>query len=406
MGITLSEIDELMARYGNKRIEEQVNMQAPFLKMIDEVKIGGATDIINIKGGEIDSVTFLADQGTLPTGHSKQPTQAVVLPKFLFGRLAIPRGAATLANGKADGVNIVFQQLDTLGAQLSRHLCRNLIKKKLVTLTAAQATELDAIALGASGTFTVVDVFGMRVGTILERYTSGGTYKEQMRVTKIVMDVANNSHTVTVTRNVDLDGSGETNDDATAGDILYLLGAQAQGMTTLDECADESTDVYGHDADTNDWIGNLTSSVGTLTSGDMRDLWTQASIRGGSQPDFVLGNSRTRQLYSDELTPQRRFANGRMDVSGGVDVEFEGKPFKVDENCPFDSIYFVKKSDFKLGCWKSFMDDADGGLKAPSNSGHALVSQSSFEYDHQRWGAYNAHCPKRANLGALTGITG
>lgn len=405
MGITVSEIDELVARYGNKRIEEQANMAAPFLKMIDEVKIGGATDIINIKGGETDGVQFIADQGTLPTGGSKQPVQAVSLPKYLLGRLAIPRGAATLANGKADGVNIVFEQLDTLGAQLSRMLCRGLIKKALVTLSAAQATELDAIALGASGTFTVVDVFGMRVGTILERYT-GSTYKEQLRVTKIVMDVANNSHTVTVTRNVDLDGSGESNDDATAGDVLYLRGAYSNGMVTLDECADESTDVYGHDADTNDWIGNLKSSVGTLSSGDMRDLWSQASIRGGAQPDFVLGNSRTRQLYSDELTPQRRFHSGRMDVSGGVDVEFEGKPFKVDENCPFDSIYFVKKSDFKLACWKSFMDDGDGGLKSPSAGGHALVSQSNFEYDHQRWGAYNAHCIKRANLGALTGITG
>jgi hypothetical protein len=406
MAITVSDISSLVGRYANDRVEEQVNLNAPYMNMVDKLKQPGLVGIVNIKKGGLDSTGWIADSGSLPLGASVQPEQGTYLPKFMYSRLLIPRGAATLSTGKKDGINIVFEQLDTAGADLARQACSGLINDTtLVTLTTAQATQLAT----AGPTLTVPKSAPFRVGQIIERRDNdtAQTLEEYMRVTNVAIDDDGVSHTLTLDREVAVfpSGNGATGVPA-AGDTLHALGAFQNAPVSLSEVADATGTVYGHAAE-GDWSGNEKAAGGNLTVQQMRDMDTVAARRRGQRTDFILANSRTRQLYSDTLLDQRRYHPGsKMDATGGVEIDFEGKPVKCDENVSDDTLFGVKKSDIKIHEFVPFGTDGDGDPKNNNSKGHMQVSQSTFDYDGQMWGAVNTRCTRRNGLWKITGITG
>jgi hypothetical protein len=406
MAITVSDISALVGRYGNERVEEQVNLNAPYMNMVDKLKQPGLVGIVNIKKGGLDSTGWIADSGTLPLGDSVQPEQGTYLPKFMYSRLLIPRGAATLSTGKKDGINIVFEQLDTCGADLARQACSGLINDTtLFTIDTAAAGSLAT----AGTTFVAPRSAPFRVGQILERRDNdtAQTLEEYMRVTNVAIDDDGVSHTITVDRSISVFSSGNGAAGVPAvGDTLHALGAFANAPVSLSEVADSTGTVYGHTA-TGDWSGNEKAAGGNLTVQQMRDMDTVAARRRGQRTDFVLANSRTRQLYSDTLLDQRRYhGGGKMDATGGVEIDFEGKPVKVDENVSDDTLFGVKKSDIKIHEFVPFGTDGDGEAKNSNSKGHVQVSQSTFDYDSQMWGAVNTRCTRRNGLWKITGITG
>lgn len=400
MAITVSDISALVARYGNKRINEQVNQAAPIAtKILPRLNQKGRVGIVNIKGGGLDSTGWLADQGALPArGAAVDVSQGTYLPKFLFSRISIPRGAATLAEGEGEGVNIVFEQIDSCGAHLGRLLGSGCFTKNLVTLTSTQATEL-----GAAGTsLTVPNSASFRVGDVVERRDASASYArvEYMRVTAVTLDDDGTSHTLTLVRDI-LSESGAA---PAVNDVLAARGAYDNGMVTLTDIHAASS-LYGLSNTAKDYSGNLKSVTGDLDVQNLKDLWTVATMRSGIPPDCLVSNSRNIQLYMDTLVDQRRYTSGKMDATGGVEADFNGKPFKRDENCPTTSIFALPGDKMtKLHVFKDFSDDADGGLKAPSSSGHSIVSSDYFEYDHQRWGAFNINAPTRNGGFHLSGI--
>lgn len=413
MAILLSNIQSLLARYGNERIEEQVNQKAPFLNMLDKVPVEGNVAIINIKEG-FGHNGWIADQGNLPTGGSTLPEQLAVLPKFFIMRLAIPRGSTRVGSGKKDGINIVFQEVDSAAASSVRTMCRGLLKPNIETLSAAQATELGSDAT----TFTSADYTGYRVGNHYAVYDGGTptTLNEIFRVVSIALDPDGNSHVITIDRNeqttVGASATGYlstavTSDPLAANDTVWDMGnSPATSPANMSAGCDATTAVHGKSV-SGEWQGNTAAANGgTLTVSDMRNVFTAASVRAGELPDFLLMNSRNRQRYSDLTLAQRRFHPGqRTDATGGVELDFEGRPIKIDENMPDSEIHYVNKGCVKKGTWFDFTDEQDGAGTGTSESGHALVSQSKYEYDHQRSAACNLLFYRRNGLGSLTGIT-
>lgn len=406
MAITVSDISALVARFGNKRINEQVNQAAPIAtKILSRLNQPGKVGIVNLKGGGLISAGWLADQGALPgRGAAVDLAQATYLPKFLFSRISIPRGAATLADGKADGVNVVLEQIDSCGAQLGRLLGLACFTSGRITLSAAQATELGADPTpGDVDSMTVSDASMFRVGDAWELRDSSNSYAlvEIMQVRRVEIDEDGTSHTVYFLRDQD---SSLTSVTAATGDILAPRGSYSNGMVSLTDI-NAAADLYSTSYQVKDFSGNLKSVTGDLDVQDLKDLWTKATQRRGMPPDCLVSNSRNIQLYMDTLVDQRRFHTGKMDATGGVEADFNGRPFKRDENCPSTSIFGLPGgSDVKLHVFKDFSDDADGGLKAPSASGHVLVSSDYFEYDVQRWGAFNMRCERRNGGFHLSGI--
>lgn len=406
MAITASAISALVARFGNKIVEEQVNQNAPVTSMIDKLNQSGRVGVVNVKAGGLDSTAWIDDGDTLPTSAARDLVQVTYLPKIIFSHGAIPRLAATLASGEGEGINLVLEEIESMGAQLGRRLADGIINgvQKLVQLTTAQATELGA----AGTTLTVSDHSRFRTGDVIERYDDdGGTgastndLMEYLRVVAVDVDEDGSTHTITFARDI----TGLSGTAPAQYDQLFVRGAKFDGMASLKDIS-AAASLYGKAETADEWSGNLKSLSSTaLDVQIMRDLFTKICQRRGQSPDFALCNSRVRQKYSDLLLNQRRYISGKMDATGGMDIEFEGRPVKVDDNCGSTDLYFVTKKDVKLHVFRDFGDEADGGKgKGASTSGHALVSDDTFVYKFQRWGAFNLRVTRRNGCGNLSNI--
>jgi hypothetical protein len=405
MAITVSDISALVARFGNEIVNEQANLAAPLRKEFKEHKEGGRVGIVNLKDGEVGHA-WIADSGALGAKTNVTPVQLTYLPKFLYGKLGIPRGAATLASGEGEGINLVKEELESLGHTLGRQLELGYLGGAIETLSSAQATEIGA----AGTTFTTTNPSKYRVGMYLEQVTAAGTAPEEYyKVTGVSTTSGSTSATITIERDVaPLVTAATGGNTPSATDRIFPVGASANAMTGYaDVCSATEAAVYGSAASPS-FVGNTKDVGGSLTRGDMRDMSTHIARRSGRSWDKLFMNSLNLQRYEEFMLDARRYITGKMDAVGGIKSEFEGKEICISENVRDDKIIFHNKEDVALHVFKDFVDDMDGG-PAPAAStglGHAQVDPSVFDYYLERWGAFELRVKNRTSSGELTGITG
>ena len=180
---TATAIASLLARFGNKVVHEQANLNNRLVGsgVLKKKKTSGQRHIVNIKAGGMDSTKFLADAATLPTGAEVALKQGVIDPVALFSRLSIPRVAAKVANGASDAVNLVKEQMSSCGEDLGRVLGRAAYSSTLGAVSTAVSTTTSVTALRTT------DPSGFRVGHNVQYYTAAGTLLFTRKVKKIVV---------------------------------------------------------------------------------------------------------------------------------------------------------------------------------------------------------------------------
>lgn len=400
MTITVSQISALVGRFTNSVVNEQVNMHCPLVGkgVIKKLNKPDKVGVVNIKAGQLRSAQWIGDAGTLPTGADVQPVQATYLPVGLFGRISIPRIAAHLASSLDDGIDIVKEEMDSAAATLAQQLGRGVIGSAL----GAPAAQVVA----TSTTFTVSDPSGWRVGMAFEVYNGGLAIEGHTEGTLLyVTNIALGSPLTTITFVGTNSGGNNTQWETTYTFYLRGAGTSANRMVSLtDVCAAAS--LYGQAATSNDWSGNLDSTVQPLTIPAMRDLLTKVVRRRGEKPDVVLCNRLNEQRYSDLLINNRRFPSGKMDAVGGLAHEFEGLPVFTDENVGDSSLFLFNKRDVKLHVFREPSPDFDGEAKKGMNRGAVLISDSSLVYDVQILGIYNLRCERRNGTAHMSGLNG
>jgi hypothetical protein len=441
MAITFNEIAELVARFGNSVVTEQANMAAPFVGkgIIKKESHTGTVGIVNVKGGGINSTGFIADGGALPEGENIQPHQLAYHPKALFSRLSIPRIAALTAVSKQDGVNLVKEQMESVGADLGRTLGRAVFKSGSITRPFAAGNLVDAAA-GAVGTPRAIslasaanqDLSPYRIGAAFV----GATYTQTNPATAagalaalVVSSINYNTGVVTFTPHTIVSGAvgpallapntGALSVTTFATASLDVLrpadgGALANSMTSLLDLASAAVAPAGTTlgtagnyaglsaANTPDYCGSdVAAAGGNLTIEKLDELSQKVKRRSGKPWTHTVMNSTNMHNYMSLLVSQRRFVGGNQsaDASTSSMATYEGKPIIVDENMPDSTVLLFTQSDVKLAQWRDFQPDSDG-TKA------AMVSDTSFIYDTQIFGMYNLRATARHGLGILTGITG
>lgn len=388
-GFTVSDVDELAARFGNEIVNMQTNLLAPFYaKKLKKKFIPGRVGIVNVKGGGISSTKWLADGGALPAKANKQPKQGIYLPKVIFSRLGLPRLAAALVQSVGEGVGLVKENIDTMAQDIARQRGLGVIKSNL----GSPASIVD------TSNITVDDPSGFREGMTVDRYNVSDVYQDSVQITKVDIP-ATGAATITF---------AATATRATT-DVLYAQGAHDDAPTSLSDINLDAS-LYGVSQNGDDWSGNRYSSVGALSINKMRLLNVLIKRRSGMKPDCIVANSLNEKRYVDLNIAQRRFMPGQvLDQVGDVVTEFEGIRFCVDENAPDAEMYFVNTS--KVEWHESVKLGAD--KDAPANSMHrgggnptAHVDDTDFVFDTQMWEAGNLRVLQRSCHGALLGITG
>src|SRR5687768_10337898 len=347
MTITVTQMQSLVGRFTNSIVNEQVNMECPFVGkgMIEKVKKVDKVGVVNIKAGQLRSVSWIGDAGALPSGADVQPVQATYLPVGLFGRISIPRIASHLASSLEDGIDIVKEEMESAGKTIAQQLGRGIFGSSL----GAPAATVNA----GSTTFEVADPSGWRNGMGFEIYF-GSTAIEGYS-------------------------------DAT---LLYVtnvsIGTGTGGNTVIT------------------FVG--TGEPPSISK--MRDMLDLVVRRRGQKPKCLVANRKNERRYSDLLINNRRFPSGKMDAVGGLAHEFEGLPLFLDENVGDSQMFFFNSEDVKLHEFRAPSPEFHGGSKKGMDRGAVLISDSQLVYDVQILGIYNLRVTRRNGTGLLSSISG
>ena len=446
MAITFNEIAELVARFGNSIVTEQANMAAPFVGKghINKVKQAGTVGIVNVKTGGISATGFISDGGALPAGSNTEPVQLAYHPKALFSRLSVPRIAALTCISKQDGVNLVREQMETVGADLGRTLGRALFRSGAVPRpVAAAANYVDGTAgvINTPRAITIVgnfaggvDLSGFRVGHTFTSatltYTQTNPVLAATACALVVSSINYSTNQVSFTphsilANGNIGGAilapntvalSVTTFLSAGFDVLLPLdgGNINNAMTSLLDLASSTLAPVGTTLGTTgnysgiaaaggDYTGSeiAVGGGGALTIEVMDQLSKQVKRRSGKPWTHTVMNSTVFHDYMSLLLSNRRFVGSGQANDAGTSstATYEGKTIVVDENMPDQELLLFTDSDTKLAEWRDFQPDYDG-KKA------AMVSPTDFIYDTQIFGMYNVRCIKRNGLGKLTGISG
>lgn len=387
--LTLSDVQDLLARYGNDFVTEQTNLMAPFFSSgsLKKRKNRGKVIIVLVKAGGLASTGFLADGGNLPDKKGKTPARGTLFPKVLFSRLGIGRLAVATLVDVNDAISLFKENTESMAEDIARQRGRAVAKTSLGSPATVPSTT----------TITVSDPSGWRVGSKVDRYNTSDVYQETVEITDVDIPASGNS-TITF-------AAAATR--ATT-DTFYLQGAHDNAPTSLSDVTADAS-LYGLSQNANDWAANRNPSIGTLSIDDMRLASVLHRRRRGKAHDCAVMNSVNEKRYSDLNLAQRRFMPGqKLDVRGGLKSEFEGKPIEVDENFPDDEIYLITESDLYWNETVSLHSDRDGSpaQMLGSSAPHAHVDQNEFAIDVHMWEAGNLVCTRRSGISILAGITG
>jgi hypothetical protein len=402
MAIDITALGALMTRFSNKVINKQIELESPLLKnkVIKEISKKGEVGTVNVRAGEMKSVSFLADGVALPSGGDVTPSQGTYFPVAIFGRVSFPRVAADNLQNTKDAADLVNDNLEACGDTMAANLGRAIYGNSLGSPSAT-------VSVGAT-TFTIADASALNVGKAIEVWNGataieGHTENTLITITNIARPASGEGDT-TVTFTTP---SGASLIQWTTSYTFHLRGSKNTNasMTSLTDCYSGSGSLYGLLATSNEWSGNSDATATELTVGQLKAWHTAIKRRRKKKCTAVLCNSKNEERYSNLVQNQRRFISGKIDAVGDMVLEVEGMPMIIDEALTDSELFFFQKDDIMLHKFREIGTDFDGAKSPSMGMGAAMVSQTHFSYDFQVWGAYNLRCEQR-NGGAKYNISG
>lgn len=399
MAIDAASIGALVGRFSNKLVHKQALMSFDALDQgqIKKVDKPTARGTVNIKAGGLSSTGLIADDGTLPSGASLDITQLTYDPAWIFGRLRIPRGGAVISNSPEDGVDVVMEQMESVGRDLGRHLGRVFYKSKLEDIaTASSNTSTDA-----NGVFASVDASGYRIGMTVEQRTSAGALIQTFTIDDITLNAdGTNGASITTSADFSATALANTND-------LWVKGSHdgsAARFVSFDDAADSSSSLYGQAATALEWKGNEDSATTTLTAEKLHDLLVNVNRRGDKRPTCLIMNPLNEARLYETMDGDIRYVGNKVDQYG-LDMTFKGLKVCVDRNAPDTAIYVHNKDAAQIHQFREFGPDFDGGRKPGMSRGAVIVSDTTFSYDVQLFGGFQGRFTERRCLGKMGALT-
>lgn len=125
------------------------------------------------------------------------------------------------------------------------------------------------------------------------------------------------------------------------------------------------------------WKGNIFGNSGTPRDLNLNLLQLLVDVPetiSGAPIDLIVGSYNARNQYLQLLVSQKRFMAEKAD--GGFPIlEYNGKSFLVDVDCPDDTIFGLNRSTIKrFGLFEPKFDDSDGNvLKYIGTNGDTFV---------------------------------
>lgn len=120
------------------------------------------------------------------------------------------------------------------------------------------------------------------------------------------------------------------------------------------------------------WRGIIVNAGNVnLTNDLLQRTIMRMKVAGSAEPDLIIAHPQQTRKYLDVVTPLKRFDKTQTLDSGYTSLEWNGKAWMEDTDCPADAIYLLNKSYFRKY--------EVHGLKLDDQSGSTLKWNPGFD---------------------------
>ncbi len=118
------------------------------------------------------------------------------------------------------------------------------------------------------------------------------------------------------------------------------------------------------------WRGIIVNAGGVNLSNDLlQRTIMRMKVAGSAEPDMLVAHPQQTRKYLDIVTPLKRFdKTGNLD-SGYTKLEWNGRPWMEDTDCPADAIYMINKKYFRKYEMRGLSLDDQSGQTLKWNPG-------------------------------------
>lgn len=381
----ISELSTLLKTVYGDSVENQQNLAAMLYKQFDktDVQFGGNNYEFPARMVNTQSVGARGYRMGLPVPVVNIDVPCRVRHKFIYGTFDIP--GPDIEKGKGN-VNAFVNVLTDKMKSLTEMVLKDMNMQTYLDGTGIRAT---ASTVFTAGVATVDRVKYLRVGmhvnvvdstdgvTLLAGGESDpgdtGPYASK-RFT--IMSINATTLAITVGTGEPLAAANPTGTGI--GDFVVRHKAVGSELTGLGAIIDDGVNNTGalvlQDIDRSTsplWKAKTLAAAAPrdLTLNLMQISMDVPEIQSGRRIDKVVGSFNARDRYLQLLVPQKRFTDLKMD-GGFQTLEYNGRDFLVDVDCPDETVWFLSKDSIKkYGLFElSFVEQGGGILKHESLS--------------------------------------
>ncbi len=282
---------------------------------------------------------------SLRNSGQQRPEQYVIRPKILTDTVQFSGLSLEIAKGNEEAFanNLTFQTDEALRDSF-KELNGQVFRDGQGTLTLVNG------AVVASATVVLDSVQYIKQFMKLDIFDAAtNTIKQADSVQVIDINVTTNTITLSVAVTVD--------DNAFVFRENVHDGAPTDGkeLGGLDLAVDDGTVSATYEGIARTGSGSFPNWRGTIVNAGAVNLTNdllqrtimRMKVAGAPDPDFLIAHPQQTRKYLDIVTPLKRFDKTQTLDSGYTSLEWNGRPWMEDTDCPFDVVYFLNRTYFR-----------------------------------------------------------
>ena len=333
MPTTLSAIDSILKNQYLGPLREQVNYDVVLLDMLEKNAdvVTGKNFTVPLHVGGNESVSSVAEGGTLPTAGNQQYKETIIPQRYVYATIELTGPSIKASKNNAGAfVRAIESEMKGASSDFKRQLNRMMFGDGTGILSVAGTTT-------ASTTVVVVSTKYIRPGMTIDVLVASTGATGTGAVGRTVVSVASATTFV-------ISGAAITTDNTFA---VYISGSRNIEVMGLSGIVSTTKVLQTLDPATYTWwAANVLANGGTpraITEGLMQTAMDTTETNSDGAVKAILTSMGVRRAYQALLTTNRRYvATTDLTLKGGRKaLDYNGLPLIADKDCPVGKMFFL-----------------------------------------------------------------
>jgi hypothetical protein len=375
-GATLTTVSAILKDLYLPPVQEQLNNEVLFAQRWDvsgNIQVPGNQAVFPVHKTRSGGVYARPEDTDIGAAGNQGYARAVYDVKYLYGRFRVTGPSTIKTQGSAQAfLQVLRGEIDGLKNDLKRDLARQLWGDGSAQIAQCGTTTASTtVVLNATSGAEAIRHGHLHIGMIIDIGTTADY--DVITANRTITDVNVSTPSITIADGgaaVTTSGSHfviRSGNAASSSAIYEISGVQQLVSTAANTFGGIDASAAG-----NGYWDNLRQNVANVLSQNdlVTNINTVEGVAGGNVTALVSSFGLQRQLFNI-LQSQVRYVDGDVQMlKGGYKaLEFSGKPFIADRDCPYGRVYLFDEAYTKIiadGDWK-FLDDDGLTIRQVSN---------------------------------------